>query len=408
MKFPKDFYWGASTSAHQIEGGLENSWSEWEKKNSKISSEKYRQGPPHWYEMSEENLRDACDPDNYISGKGCDSFHRYREDVEVLKELGLNAYRFSVDWSRIEPKKGEYSEEGIEYYRSLVKELKSNGIEPFLTCWHWPVPLWLREEGGLEARNIVEYFRNYVEFLVENLGSDVKYWMSVNEPVGVAAASYLAGMWPPQKKNIFIYFKVAYSILVNMHKEAYLVIKEFDENLQVSVAKNNSYTESYNDFFLNRFVAGVYRYFASFLYLDRVKDYLDFVGLNYYFHNKMGVRGIRNDNDRVNDMGWWMDPKGIYYTLKEIKDRYDLPVFITENGLADREDKYRAWWLDETVGAMREALEYGVDLRGYMHWSLLDNFEWAEGFWPRFGLATKDREIKKSGWYYRDLVRKLS
>jgi beta-glucosidase/6-phospho-beta-glucosidase/beta-galactosidase len=107
-------------------------------------------------------------------------------------------------------------------------------------------------------------------------------------------------------------------------------------------------------------------------------------------------------------MGWWMDPKGIYYTLKEIKDRYDLPVFITENGLADREDKYRAWWLDETVGAMREALEYGVDLRGYMHWSLLDNFEWAEGFWPRFGLATKDREIKKSGWYYRDLVRKLS
>jgi beta-glucosidase len=143
------------------------------------------------------------------------------------------------------------------------------------------------------------------------------------------------------------------------------------------------------------------------MFLDRVKDYLDYIGLNYYFHYRIGVFGIKNKEKPLSDVGQWMDPKGISYPLKELKDRYELPVYITENGVADREDQYRVWWLDESVEAMREALGYGVDLRGYMHWSLLDNFEWADGYWPRFGLVTRDREIKGSGYYYRDLVENL-
>ena len=404
-QFPTNFYWGASTSAHQIEGGLDNNWSKWELGYAKKASEQYRKNPPTWYKMSEENLKDAFNQDNYISGKACDSFNEYKKDVEIITELGLNAYRFSIEWSRIEPKKGEFSEEGIQYYKNLVKELRENDIEPFLTCWHWPVPLWLEEEGGLLVKNIPEYFGRYVEFLVKNLGKDVKYWMSINEPMVISSASYLIGKWPPQKRNPILYIKV-FNNLINMHKEGYSAIKEYDETLQVGVAKNNGYFEPYNKNPINKVVVKILRYLNNFMFLDRVKNQLDYIGLNYYFHNKVGVLGLKNDNDRVNDMGWWMVPRGIYYPLKELKDRYNLPVYVTENGVADREGKYREWWLDESVEAMQEALEYGVDLRGYMHWSLLDNFEWAEGYWPRFGLATRDRKIKKSGWYYKDLIDK--
>ena len=145
----------------------------------------------------------------------------------------------------------------------------------------------------------------------------------------------------------------------------------------------------------------------------KVKDKLDFVGVNFYFKNRISISGRKNDNDQVSDFGWWMVPSALYGVLQRAHKRYGLPIYITENGVADREDQYRKWWLDESFEAMKKALEDGIDVRGYMHWSLLDNFEWAEGFWPRFGLVsvdreTFDREIKGSGWYYRDLIKKHS
>jgi beta-glucosidase len=403
-KFPKNFYWGASTSAHQIEGGLTNNWSKWEKEHSIRAAEEYRKKRPEY--ISNENYKEACEQENYISGKACDSYNKYKEDVKLLKELGLNAYRFSVDWSRVEPEKGEFSKEGIDYYKNLVKELRINNIEPFLTCWHWPIPLWLEEEGGLESENIVKYFKRYIEFLVDNLGDEVKYWIPINEPLVIASGAYLLGNWPPQKKRPLLCYKIVFNTLVKMHKEAYLIIKKYDERLHIGVAKNNAYFEPYDSNLVNKLIARVARYYSNFKYLDKVRDCLDFIGLNYYYHNKVGIFGVRNDNDRLSDMGWWTKPRSIFYPLKELKDRYDLPIYITENGVADGEDIYRGWWLDETVEAMREALGYGVDLRGYMHWSLLDNFEWADGYWPRLGLVTRGRKIKGSGKYYRDLVEK--
>jgi beta-glucosidase len=175
----------------------------------------------------------------------------------------------------------------------------------------------------------------------------------------------------------------------------------------VSLAKNNQFFEPYNRNLINRIVFVLPRYINNYLFLDKVKGYLDYIGINFYAHSLVGIRGLRNTNDKLSDMGWWMKPRSISKVLKEVKDRYDLPVIVSENGVADREGKYREWWLDETVEGMREALEYGVDLRGYMHWSLLDNFEWAEGFWPRFGLATRDRELKESGYYYKRLIEEL-
>ena len=338
MSIPKNFYWGAATSAHQIEGGLNNNWSKWEKEHSKKESEYYRKGKSRKfdYPVGEYNLKEACKEENYISGKAVDSYNRYKEDVQILKELGLNAYRFSIDWSRIEPEKGKYSKEGLDYYRRLIKELKDNNIEPFLTCWHWPIPLWLEEEGGLLAKNIVEYFANYVEILVENFGHDVKYCMTINEPLVVGPSGYLQGRWPPQKKNPILFYKVCYINLVKMHIEAYKKIKEFDNGLKVSLAKNNPYIHGYRNRFLNNIFAGIGRYIFNDLYLKKVKDYLDYIGLNFYFDMEIGITGLKDNAQKRSDFGWGLKPYSIYYSLKDLKDKYNLPIIITENGLADR------------------------------------------------------------------------
>jgi beta-glucosidase len=404
--FPIDFYWGASTSAYQVEGGIEdNNWGNWVEEHSVIEIEKYRKDRPE-YMLVGENYRDAKDPTNYIPGNVVNSVNRYKDDVNALKELGLNSYRFSVEWSRVEPQKGIYSKEGIKYYKNLVKELKDAGIEPFVTCWHWTIPSWLEDEGGLTSPNIPVYFEGYVKFLVENLGDDVKYWMTINEPMVVSGSSFLSGVWPPQKRNPILFYK-AINNLVKMHKSGYSVIKEYDEDLQVSIAKNNAYFEPKADNLLNKGIVNIVRYFWNYWFLDRVKDSLDYIGLNYYFNHKISIWGLKNEKEPQNDMGWYMNPSGIYYPLMELEQRYGLPIYITENGVADREDKFRTWWLDETFKAMSEVLEDGVDLRGYMHWSLIDNFEWGEGFWPRFGLVDIDRNIKDSGWYYKDLLESL-
>lgn len=411
--FPKNFYWGAATSAHQIEGSIKNNWTEWEKEHARKASEFYKGGGMEKfnYPVGEVNIKEACEEENYISGKAADSFNRYKEDVAILKQLGLNAYRFSIDWSRIEPEKGKYSKEGLDYYRNLIKELKSNGIEPFLTCWHWPVPLWLEEEGGLLAKNIVEYFTKYVEVLVKEFGHDVKYWIPINEPVVISLCAYLNGMWPPQNKSVFKYLKICYFTLVKVHKEAYRVIKENNSEHMVGVAKNNQRVEGYGNSLWNKLLANIVKFFSNDWYLNKTREYLDFIGLNYYQDFEISGFGLRDEYEKRSDVGWGLKPYSIYYVLKDLKEKYDLPIIVTENGLADREDKYRKWWLDETVKAMEDAIKDGVDLFGYLHWSLLDNFEWAEGFWPKFGLVevdrnTYERRIRKSGYYYRAIVEK--
>ncbi len=402
--FPKGFLWGASTSSYQIEGENVNNWSEWEKK----TAEERVRNVPTWYEFPKGLLNEATDISKRLSGEACDSFRMWKEDIGVLNELGMNSYRFSVEWSRIFPKKGEVSEYGLEYYRKLIKELKGNGIEPVLTCWHWTLPLWLEEEGGLMSKSIVVYFREYFKILAENFGNDVKYWITLNEPDVISYNSYLSGVWPPCKRNIFKTLYLYYFRMVNLHKVGYYEIKKINPEAMIGVSKNNSFVEPYDRRLINVFISKVYHFFENILYLRFVSNSLDFIGINFYFHNKIGVRGIRNDNDRVSDMGWWMKPGSLYNVLMDLKC-FNLPVMITENGVADYLDQYREWWLDESFNAMENALKSGVNLIGYMHWSLLDNFEWTDGFWPKFGLASIDpvsmkRKVRKSGYFYKDLI----
>ncbi len=393
--FSKDFLWGASTSSHQIEGGLTNNWSEWEDlRVSELSTEQLKYGE-----------------DNYRSNSkySCDSFNHYKEDVKVLKELGLKAYRFSIEWSRVEPEKGVFDFKGLEYYKNLVKELRANDIEPVVTLWHWTIPLWLKEEGGVFAKDFKKYFVRMSKQVLETISSDVKYWITINEPEVFSMSSYLTGDWPPNEKNVFKFLQFYLFTFPSVHKATYELIKEYNKDSMVSFAKNNAYIEPYNSMPWNILVAHVFRWFGDYLQIDLVKDHLDYIGLNYYFHHRVGVLGIKNGNEKVTDLDWWFKPESIGPLMKGMYKRYKLPIMITENGLADSEDKNRSEWIEETVKAMSDCIEDGVEIIGYLHWSLLDNFEWAFGFWPQFGLVsvdskTKKRTIKKSAYFYKDIV----
>lgn len=402
--FPKNFLWGAATSSHQIEGGLTNSWSKWEQLRV---SEPVVDGLGKW------SNGQPLDPDNYLSNSkySCESFKYYKEDVKVLKKLGLKAYRFSIEWSRIEPEKGVFDFKGLEYYRSLVEELRKNDIEPVVTLWHWTLPLWLEEEGGVFAKRFKGYFIRMTKQVVEILSEDVTYWITFNEPEVYPQMSYLSGEWTPNRKNIFLFFKFYFFIFPTVHKAVYTLIKGNNPNALVSFAKNNSFIEPYNRNLWNVAIANMYRWISCFVQVDLVKGYLDYIGLNFYFHNMIGIRGLKNVNDRVTDLGWWYRPESIEGVIRELWERYRLPIMITENGLADSEDKNRAEWLDITVKAMENCIRDGVTIIGYLHWSLLDNFEWAHGFWPKFGLVSvnpesKERVIKESALHYSNIVKK--
>jgi len=392
--FPKNFLWGAATASHQIEGGLENNWTEWEKRKSKhLLKKSKRKG------LAKENF----ESNSYLS---CDSFNHWMEDIGCLKDMGLNIYRFSVEWSRIEPSEDNFSEEGISYYINILEELKKNGIEAMLTLWHWTIPVWLEKKGGVLSDVFVERYLKYVDFVSERLGKYVKYWITVNEPESFVV-SHLIGKWPPQMISFSKFNKLFLYTFVEIHKKAYVLLKKKNPEYQISIAKNCYYIK--NDFFLFKPLINAFKQYLVYEYLDRIKEYVDFLGINYYMYFGSEILFARK-KALFSDMNWYMKPSAIYPLLKDIYKRYSLPIIVTENGLADERDKYREWWIEETLMGISKALEDGIDLMGYTYWSLLDNFEWDSGFWPKFGLvevdpATKKRSIKKSGYFYRDLIK---
>lgn len=397
-KFPKGFFWGASTASHQVEGGNNNDWSKWEK------SVKRREF------LKSKGLVEKYGIENFISGKAAEHYNRFKEDFQIAKELGHNATRISIEWSRIEPKEGIFSKEGIEHYKEVIKTLKDLNIEPFVTLWHWPIPLWLEEKGGWESKNISNYFSKYAEIVVKEL-KDVKFWITLNEPEIYTTSSYLDGVWPPQKKNIFSSFKVLNN-LIKSHKKAYEAIKKVNPNSKIGIAKNNIYFEAHENKLVNRILKKFVDWCWNFYILNRIAKQQDFIGLNHYFHNRIDYGFNKNENKKTSDMGWELYPEAIYHVLKDLK-RYKKPIYITENGLADAKDKKRAWFIIESLRNVKKAIDEDIDVRGYLHWSLMDNFEWDSGFWPRFGLIeidynTQKRKVRDSAKIYRDICLKNS
>lgn len=389
--FPKHFFWGASTAAHQVEGGNNNQWTVWELAHARELAQTAHQRLswlPRWYAIKDQ----AEEPENYVSGDGVEHYSRYKEDFKLLKELNLNAFRFSVEWSRIEPQEGKWDQEALTHYKEYIAELRRLKIEPFLNLWHWTNPIWFEEKGGFEKRSNLKYFERFVEKVSKELFDDVEYVLTLNEPNNYMSFGYLIGDWPPQKKNPLLAIKVYWN-LVLAHRVAYKTIKKIKPSVKVGAALNlaNIQAKRPHNIF-DEMSTKWMRYFWNWWFTKRINKSQDFIGINYYFsdyYTGMGKR--RNPKVPLNDVGFYMEPEGLYPLLIRTWSRFKKPMFITENGLADGEDEYRRWWIEETIVAMEKAISEGVDLRGYFHWSLLDNFEWSFGWWPKYGLVKVDR-----------------
>lgn len=389
--FPKDFLWGASTSSHQVEGGTDNQWSVWELAHAADSAKEAprRLGwTPKWAAIRAA----ARDPHNYVSNNAVEHLTRYKADFELVKDLHMNAFRFSLEWSRIEPEPGVFDIKAITYYQEYIKELNRQGLEPLLNIWHWTVPTWFEDMGGFVKKSNLKYFDEYVDVVARELLQGVNYVLTVNEINNYATFGYLVGNWPPGQHNPVSWLRV-YRNLTQAHINAYTIIKRRRPATQVGAAHQITVNTPLRvNNYVDRIMAKLSSYVWSGWFFNKIQKYQDFVGFNYYFKNYFHGFKIDNPTQPLNDMGWYMEPSGIYDAIMSAHRRYGKPIIITENGVADQDDAYRKWWLSETLVAMGKALQDGADLRGYLHWSLLDNFEWAEGWWPKFGLYKVDRE----------------
>jgi beta-glucosidase len=403
-RFPKGFLWGAATASHQVEGNTHNNWSEWEKENAeRLAGE----AGGKWQKWQQEKFPEMFDPQNYISGRACDHYNRYEEDFDLAKMGGHNAHRFSIEWSRIEPEEGKFDEKEIEHYRNVILALKKRGIEPFVTVWHWTNPVWLEEAGGCENRRFPALFERYVGYLADSLGDLVKFWITLNEPDVVASHSFLKGVWPHQKKSIMTYITVM-NRLAKTHRLAYAAMKNKFPQTQIGIAKHQVSFQVLRPTIINICLKKAGHYFWNRWFLNKINDCQDFIGLNHYNRNVVDNGFYKNPNERLTDFGWEFYPESIYQALIELKP-YKKPIYITENGIADAGDSKRKEFLGRSLSAVHTAIADGTDVRGYLYWSFLDNFEWDKGFWPRFGLIeidykTLERKPRPSFYDYKKII----
>lgn len=393
--FPKGFFWGASMASHQVEGGNYNQWTVWELEHANEQA-KNAQKRIGWVPVWDEIKEAATDPNNYVSGMGVDHFNRYKEDFDLAKSLNLNALRFSIEWSRIEPEEGKWDTAAIEHYRTYIKELKARGLEPFLNIWHWTNPVWFEKKAGFLRRGNSKYFYRFAQKVIEEFGSELKYVIILNEPNNYAFYSFAMERWPSPRVSLLSFGRV-YLNLMSIHRKTYKLIKKMKPELQISSAPQYAINVPLNSKkIMHRFGAWSADFANNWIWASATKRYVDFIGFNNYFKNYMkgvGTSNFANPTTPLNDFGWYMEPRTVGEMALAISKRYPgKPIIVTENGLADRNDTQREWWIDESIKALVTAVQQGADIRGYFHWSLLDNFEWEEGWWPKFGLIAVDRE----------------
>ena len=386
-QFPDGFYWGAATSSHQVEGGNTNDWSEWEKIPDKVKT-------------------------GEVSGKAANSWELYEKDFDLLQEMNLNMYRLSIEWSRIEPSPGQFDQNAIATYRRMLESLRSRNIEPVVTLHHFTNPLWVE---GWTKQSTVDAYLQYVSMIVESLGEHVRYWVTINEPNVYVTMGYMQGAWPPGKKN----FVAEYKALRKMHKahnQAYDVINKIYEqhnwqkpfismafNLQAFLPIKNTKT--------TKFTTRLANYFTNDYSIVKTLNNLDFIGVNHYFTHWVKGFSWNNDPENIprNNLQWPIYPPGFYEVLMETK-KHNLPILVTENGIPDAQDKLRSWFIASYTHEMHRAINDGAPVFGYLHWSLLDNFEWWDGFSGRFGLAETNfinfkRKIRDSGRLYGTIAK---
>jgi beta-glucosidase len=417
--FGRDFLWGSATAAYQVEGYCTNN---------------------NWYQF--ETATDERGRPRILNGQRagacCDHWNRYAADIQLMKALSLNAYRFSVEWSKIEPEQGKFDEAALGHYEGVVDELRKNGIEPMITLHHFTDPIWFGEKGAFLQENAPEIFGNFVERVVRRLGQKVKLWGTINEPTVYATQGYQKGRFPPALKDpgkVSIVLRNLY----RAHTTAYQRIKEIDPAAQVGlvaaimyyepsrwwhpldVMQSHALNRGLNESHLTYLVDGVFDLAIpdgrKLSYRSGVKEAFDFFGLNYYsrFRHKFAFRERdvpeipKLPPEKLTDMGWEIYPEGLYRALEMITRYTSKPIYITENGIADDSDTKRAGFIEDHLRVLNKALADGMNVKGYFYWSLLDNFEWAFGFTKRFGLyhvdfATQKRTLKAGSRKYLEII----
>jgi len=398
-KFPDGFFWGTAVSSHQVEGNNKNN---------------------DWWEFE---MRGKV-KDGQISGLACDHWNRYEKDFELIKELNNNAYRFSIEWSRIEPKKEFFDDSAIGHYKKMIISLKNRNIEPFVTLHHFTNPIWISKEGGWLNPKTIDYFLEYVERVVREFKDLVKFWISINEPNAYAFTSYLMGMFPPQEKSLNKMITVLNN-MVKAHAKAYHIIHNIVPNAKVSVAYNfmifdpiNPYSffdkkvqkfidRLYNLIFLETLITGKFSSPFKKENIVYAKDTLDYIGVNYYTRLYVGfdLKSFPNfvklyvpEEVEKSDFGWEIYPEGLYRVLKRFWNMIGKPIVITENGISDSRDEKRPKYIISHILELHKAINDSINVLGYFYWSLMDNFEWAEGFLQRFGLFEVDFDTQERKW----------
>lgn len=395
-EFPRDFLWGAATSAHQVEGdNIHNDW---------------------WLAEQMGALKEA-------SGKACRHYELYREDFALAKELNHNCHRFSIEWSRIEPREGEFDASQIKHYREVIADLIARGIEPVVTLHHFTNPAWFSQKGGWLRFRLQKYFLRFVEKIVNEFARQVKFWITINEPLVYSSHAYLLAAWPPKEQSLFKTAKVTLN-LAQAHIKAYRVIHKIyrEKGLpkpMVSIAANLQAFQLCRSTLRNKISVYLRHKLYNLYFIEelRRKKTLDYIGINYYGRNLVCVTswGLRhllletckyNHHPlRKNSLGWDIYPEGLYKLLSALK-KYNLPVMITENGICTEDDDLRWDYIAEHLAWMHKAMQEGARVLGYIYWSLIDNFEWDKGFTPRFGLVDINyRDLKRT---IRPSARKLA
>jgi beta-glucosidase len=409
-RLASDFLWGAAISGHQAEGdNFHNDWWEFEKRFTP-------------------------------SGKAADFANRFEEDLDRAKSLGLNTFRFSLEWSRIEPRPGERNAAGIAYYEQLVEACRIRGLRPLITLVHFTLPRWARagSPGGWLNPATHEAFEKHVRWVGEHFGGVVDLFVTLNEPNVLAGAGYLAGVFPPGKRFRLKLADRCQAELVKAHVLAYRALHEVaaarhpHQTIQVGVSPQviawrrspwdlfgvaSRFGKTFNWGFLDALQSRDIRFN---LYKEKrpdVQGALDFVGLNYFMGMPATLLGIlkfgnilrKDASATASDNGWPIDAQGFETLLLEAHRRYSKPILVTENGVADAQDSLRPEYLRSHIASLQRAAAAGADIRGYYHWSLIDNMEWHEGFMPRFGLfavdyTTQARTARPSAGLYREII----
>jgi len=393
-RFPEGFRWGTATSAHQVEGcNRHNDWWVFEQLPGRIYG-------------------------GHRSGRACDWWRHAEADFDRMVELHLNAHRLSVEWSRLEPEPGRVDEGAVQRYRQMLQGLRSRGVEPMVTLHHFTLPLWVARRGGWENPAVVGWFRTHARRCVEWFGDLVDLWVTVNEPNLVVVLGYLQGRHPPEVRNPWRAWRAARHLLL-AHAAAYHALHEVQPHARVGVAHHLRPMDPERVRHpLDRWTARWHGEWFNWMWLDALHGSpprggfrpwgteecagtLDFVGVNYYTRDRVrfspwavhAALGLHRPTRGapVSDFQYGeIYPEGLRRVLEEAWRRYRRPLWVTENGLPDAEDRWRPRFLLDHLEALHRTLAQGVPVLGYYHWSLVDNFEWTEGWRMKFGLVAVD------------------